>query len=86
MDEIFDQPNINGMKIYENIRKIATGQREDYITACLLDYLYLKENYKLITIDLTKKQTVDPNPKARNLDQAEDKTMLSVLEEVKKDF
>ena len=86
MDEIFDQPIINGMKIYENIRKIATGQREDYITACLLDYRYFKENYKLITIDLIKKQTVDPNPKARNLDQAENKTMLLVLEEVKKDF
>ena len=40
----FDQP-INGMsKTYENIRKIATGKRDDYTTGCLLDYLYFKEN------------------------------------------
>ena len=25
---------------YENIRKIATGQGDDYATGCLLDYLY----------------------------------------------
>ena len=31
----FDQP-INSMtKTYENIRKIATGQRDDYTTGCL---------------------------------------------------
>ena len=36
----FDQP-INSMtKTYENIRKIATGQGDDYTTGCLLDYTY----------------------------------------------
>ena len=36
----FDQP-INSMtKTYENIRKIATGQGDDYTTGCLLDYSY----------------------------------------------
>ena len=34
----FDQP-IKANKItYENIRKIATGQGDDCITGCLLDY------------------------------------------------
>ena len=38
----FDQP-INSMtKAYENIRKIATGQVDDYTTGCLLDYSYFK--------------------------------------------
>ena len=38
----FDQP-INSMtKAYENIRKITTGQGDDCITGCLLDYLYFK--------------------------------------------
>ena len=49
--KLFDQP-INSMtKTYENISKIATGQEDDYTTGCLLDYSYLKENYKMIAID-----------------------------------
>ena len=40
---IFDQPINNDFKTYKNIRKIAAGQRDDYKTGCLLDYLYLKE-------------------------------------------
>ena len=48
----FDQ-TINSMtKTYENIRKIATGQGDDYTTGCSLDYSYFKENYKMIaTLD-----------------------------------
>ena len=50
----FDQP-INSMtKTYENIRKIATGQGDDYTTGSLLDYSYFKENYRMIAIDLSK--------------------------------
>ena len=50
----FDQP-INSMtKTYENIRKIATGQGDDYTTGCLLDYSYFKDHYKMIAIDLSK--------------------------------
>ena len=29
---------------YENIRKIATGQGDDYATGCLLDYAYFRDN------------------------------------------
>ena len=47
----FDQP-INSMTTtYENIRKIATGKRDDYTTGCLLDYLYFKNYYKMIAMD-----------------------------------
>ena len=47
----FDQP-INSMtKTYENIRQIATGQGNYYTTACLLDYSYFKDRYKMISID-----------------------------------
>ena len=42
---LFDQPNKkNDVKTYENIRKIATGQGDDYTTYCFLDYPYFKEN------------------------------------------
>ena len=54
VETFFDQP-INSMsKIYENIRKIATGKDDDYATGCLLDYPYFKENYKMIAIDLSR--------------------------------
>ena len=33
----FDQPIKNGKVTYENIRKNATGQGDDYKTDCLLD-------------------------------------------------
>ena len=37
--DFFDQPINSNYKTYENIRKIATGQGDDYTTGCLLDYL-----------------------------------------------
>ena len=48
----FGQPIKNYLKIYDNIRKIATGQGDNYTAGCLLDYPYFKEHYKLIAIDL----------------------------------
>ena len=38
----FNQPIKNNLKTYHNIRKIATGQGDDYTTSCLLDYPYFK--------------------------------------------
>ena len=35
------------LKTYDNVRKIATGQGDDYTTGCLSDYPYLKKYYKL---------------------------------------
>ena len=60
----FDQPIKNDQITYDNIRKIATGQGDYYPTGCLLDYLYFKEHYKLIAIDLRKQQALDADPKA----------------------
>ena len=51
---VFDQPVHNDLKTYENIQKIALVQEGDYTTGCLLDYLCLKENCKLIDIDPSK--------------------------------
>ena len=49
---------------YDDIRKIATGQGDDYVTGSLLLYIYFKENYKLIATDLNKQQKLDANSKA----------------------
>ena len=40
---VFDQPVKSDKVTYENIRKIATGQGDDYTTGYLLDYTYLKK-------------------------------------------
>ena len=52
------------MRPYDNIRQIATGQGDDYTTGCLLDYNYFNNHYKMISIDLSKQQALDVNPKA----------------------
>ena len=51
---LFDKPINNDIKTYDNIRKIATGQGDDYTTGCLLDHPYFKGNYKMIAVDLSK--------------------------------
>ena len=60
---VFDKPIRNDLKTYENIRKISTGQGDDYTTECLLDYPYFKKYYKLIATDLSKPQKLDADPK-----------------------
>ena len=39
----FDHPIKNYLKTYDNIRKIATGQGDDYTTGYLLDYPYFEK-------------------------------------------
>ena len=60
----FDLPVKKSLITYDNIRKIATGQGDDYTTGCLLDYNYFNDNYKMIAIDLSKQQALDVDPKA----------------------
>ena len=60
----FDQPITNDKITYESIRKIATGQGNDYTTSCLLDYAYFKNYHKMIVIDLSKQQALDADPRA----------------------
>ena len=38
-------------------------QVNDYTTSCLLDYIYFKNYYKMIAIDLIKQQALDADPK-----------------------
>ena len=65
-ENFFDQPIKNNKLTYQNFRKIATGQGDDYTTGCLLDYPYFKDSYKMIAVDLSKKQTLDADPKQFN--------------------
>ena len=86
-----DQPIDSMAKTYKNIRKIATGQGDDFTTGCLLDYPYLKDHYKTIPIDLSKQQALDADPWAiekinftANLDSAGNTTMFFIIAEEKK--
>ena len=60
----FDQPVKNDLRTHDNIRKIATGQENDYMSSCLLDYNYFNKYYKMIALDLSKQQALDTDPKA----------------------
>ena len=60
----FNQPVKSEMRTYHNIQKIATGQGDNYIIGCLLDYNYFNKHYKMIAIDLSKRQALDGDPKA----------------------
>ena len=86
----FDQPVKNNEVTYEDIGKNATGQGDDYTTGCLLDYIYFKNYYKMIAVDLSKQQALDADPKAiqqinftANLDRKENTRLYFILEESK---
>ena len=51
-----DQPIIDLIKQYDEVRKISTGQGDDYTTGCLLDFAYFENSYRLIAADLSKKK------------------------------
>ena len=83
----FDQPINSDFKTYENIRKIATGRGDDYMTCCLLDYSYCKDHSRMIAIDLSKKQVFDADSRAiqqinftANLDRAGNTLMFFIIE------
>ena len=89
-EDFFDRPIKNNKVTYENIRKIATGQRDDYTTGCLLDYSYFADTYKMIAVDLSKQQVLDADPRAiqqinftANLDRAGNTRVYFILEEAK---
>ena len=52
-ENVFNPPVKNGMRTYDNILEISTGQGDDF-----------KEHYKTIVIDLSKQQELDSDPKA----------------------
>ena len=89
-ENFFDQSIKNNKLTYENIRKIAAGQGDDYTTGCLLDYSYFADTYKMIAVDLSKQQTLDADPRAiqqidftAKLDRAGNTRVYFILEEAK---
>ena len=89
-ENFFDEPIKNNKVTYENIRKIATGQGDDYTAGCLLNYPYFKDSYKIIAVDLSKQQALDADTRANqqinftaNLDRAGNTRIYFILEKAK---
>ena len=89
--KFFDQTVKNNLTTSNNIRKVATGQGDDYRNSCLLDYPYFEKYYKMMVTDLRKQQAIDADPKAlqqtnvtSNLDRPGNITMFFIIEEAKR--
>ena len=46
-----NQETNDQIKQYDQLRKVSTGQGDDYTTGCLLDFAYFKKKYRLISAD-----------------------------------
>ena len=89
-EKFFDQPIKNNKVTYENIRRIATSQGDDYTTGFLLDYPYFTDTYKMIAVDFSKQKASDADPRAiqqinftANLERAGNTRIYFILEEAK---
>ena len=60
----YDQAINDTIKQYYEVRKVSTGQGDDYTTGCLLDFAYFFKNYKLIAANLSKQKALDADSRA----------------------
>ena len=89
-ENLFNKPIKTSKVTYENIKKIAIGQGDDYTTGCLLDCPYFKDGYKMIVTDLSKYQILNSDPRAieqinftANLDRVGNTKIYFIVEEAK---
>ena len=64
MKEIFMIKQLMIIKQFDEVRKVSTGQGDDYTTGYLLDLSYFRDNYRLIAVDLSKQKALDADPRA----------------------
>ena len=60
----YDKPITSDVKRYEQIRRLTTGQGEDYTARCFLYYEYIKHQYRIIAVDLSGQKESDADSKA----------------------
>ena len=41
------------------MKKLTNGRGEDYTTGCLLNYENIKNNYRVIAVDLSRQKKLD---------------------------
>ena len=83
----------NDRRSCKNTARIKASQEDNYKTGCLLEYTNFRKKQKLIAINLSKKQSIDVDPKpikqinfTANLDIAGNKKCSSLLKKSKKLF
>ena len=65
MEEIFyDQPINDLIRQYNELRKVSTGQGDDYTTGCLLNFAYFEKKFRLIAADLSQQKALDADSRA----------------------
>ena len=60
----YEQATDSDIKSYKEIKRLTTGQGEDYSTGCLLNYDFIKNHYRLMAVDLSRQKELDADPKA----------------------
>ena len=60
----YDQPINDSIKQDEDVRKVSTGQGDDYTAGSLLDYAYFQDSFRLIAADLSKQKVLDADSRA----------------------
>ena len=45
--KFYDQPNNDSIKQYDEMRKVSTGQGDDYTIDCLLDFAYFEKKSQI---------------------------------------
>ena len=81
-ESFFDLPVKNEEEAYEKV--IDMSNNNDYTTGNLLDFIYFKENYKLIAIDLSKQTKLKDTQQINFTEKLENKnhgvTMFCIIE------
>ena len=60
----YDQAINDTIKQYDEVKKMSTGQGDDYTNGCLLDFACFEKGYRLIVVDISKQKALDADPKA----------------------
>ena len=60
----YDQAINDSIKQDDKIRKISTGQGDDYTTGCLLHFASFEKNCRLIAVDLSKQKALNADSRA----------------------
>ena len=60
----YDQPINDLSRQYNEVRKVSTGQDDDYTTGCVLDFAHVRGNCRLTVANLSKKNALDADLRA----------------------
>ena len=58
------QPINDSIKQNDEVRKVSTGQVDDYTIGCLLGFAYFNKNDRLIAADISKQKALDAGSRA----------------------